>query len=46
VGVRDGREDFRRNRDPIAAVGERHNIGDAGGPVKHKHGILLILYRS
>jgi hypothetical protein len=42
----DGLDDIGRNRDLLAAVGERHHVGDTRGSAKHKHGILLVLYRA
>jgi hypothetical protein len=42
----DGRDYLRRNRDLLAAVRERHHVGDARGSVKYKHEILLVPYRK
>jgi IclR family acetate operon transcriptional repressor len=30
----------------LAAIRERHHVGDTRGPVKYKHGILLVPYRG
>jgi chorismate mutase len=42
----DGLDNARRDRNLLAAVRERHHVGDTRGSVKYKHGILLVTYRT